>query len=549
MPLKIKDTTLIAFIVLLMPMALFYHSGMVELRAEEPRRAIVALEMYLSGHYLVPKINGWDYYNKPPLFNWLIASSYWLFQSFSEWAVRVPSMVAFLVTGLLHYIYTKKYIGKRAALYAALFFLTAADLFFYATINTGEIDLFYALLVYLQVLSIFAGQQRGNYLLLFAGSYFLCALGVLTKGPPSVLFQGVTLLAWLIYTGNWKKLFSWQHLVGMALFLLIAGGYFYAYAQQADVLGLVMRLTKEATQRSGLEGSLWRTLGGTIAFPFRLFQLLLPWSVFVYVFFRRDVRARITENPLLAFCLVFIATNIPVYWFTAELRNRYIYMFFPFITTLLAYFLQHATGRQQQLTTRIEQLFLLAMSLGSLGFLALPFLPFIQYVPLLWPLAVLFALLGGLITWFYFQHSEQRLLSSLLFVVLLRFGLDVFYFPVLSATSKELVYRQRSADILAITGNQPVYWAEHPYTFTSDLKAGPLRLKESTHTTAALLCYELPYYLTRSNRHIMQFDTVLKPGTFYISTNEFIQDKQVDIFYRLHDTWTQRELVLVKLKP
>lgn len=531
---------------MLLPLALFYHNGVVELRAEEPRRAIVALEMYLSGNYLVPKINGWDYYNKPPLFNWLIAASYWLFGSFSEWVVRVPAMLSFLLTGLLHYLFGRKYLGGRSAFYAALFFLTAADLFFYATINTGEIDLFYALLVYLQVMCIFIGEQKNNYLLVFAGSYFLTALGVLTKGPPSVLFQGITLLAWLVYTGNGKKLFSRQHAVGIALFVVVAGGYFYAYAQQADVEGLVMRLTKEATQRSGLEGSLWRTLGGAVSFPFRLLQLLLPWSVFVYVLFRRDLRARIAGNPLLAFSAVFIVTNIPVYWFTAELRNRYIYMFFPFITTLLAYFLQQPTLRLQQITGWMERVFLFAMAVAPVAFLALPFLPFMQSVQMLWLWAIVFMLLTGVLAFGYYKNKEQRLLWALLYVVVFRFALDVFYLPVLTATSKNLVYRQRSAEILAITKNDVVYWAEQPYTFTSELKAGPLRLKEATHTTAALLCYELPYYLTRSNGHIMQFDTVLQPGRFYITTPEFIEGRNLPVLYQLHDTWTQRELVLVK---
>jgi 4-amino-4-deoxy-L-arabinose transferase-like glycosyltransferase len=55
--------------------ALHYSASLniVELRGEEPRRAIVAMEMDITGEYVVPKINGWNYYNKPPLFNWVLA--------------------------------------------------------------------------------------------------------------------------------------------------------------------------------------------------------------------------------------------------------------------------------------------------------------------------------------------------------------------------------------------------------------------------------------------------------------------------------------------
>ena len=53
--MKISSKTLIALIVVLLPASLFYGSNIMELRAEEPRRAIVAIEMFLSGNYLVPK--------------------------------------------------------------------------------------------------------------------------------------------------------------------------------------------------------------------------------------------------------------------------------------------------------------------------------------------------------------------------------------------------------------------------------------------------------------------------------------------------------------
>ena len=55
---------------------------------EEPRRALIALEMLYSGDYLTPTIMGELYFAKPPLFNWIIIVSAKLFGSFSEMAVR-----------------------------------------------------------------------------------------------------------------------------------------------------------------------------------------------------------------------------------------------------------------------------------------------------------------------------------------------------------------------------------------------------------------------------------------------------------------------------
>lgn len=283
--MRISNKLLIILIVVLLPLSLFFGSNIMPLRAEEPRRAIVALEMFLTGNYIVPKINGWDYYNKPPLFNWLIVACFKIFSSFDEWVVRLPSTISLLLLGILQYFIGRKYFSKEVAFLSAMFFITSADILFYATINAGEIDLFYALLVYVQIISIFLFYERKQYLVLFITSYFFTALGVITKGPPALAFQALTLLALFIYNRDVKRLFYWQHIMGILLLFIFAGGYFYIYAQQADVVGMLVRLTKEATQRTGLESNYTKFLVGTASFPLLLIQLLLPWSVFILFFF------------------------------------------------------------------------------------------------------------------------------------------------------------------------------------------------------------------------------------------------------------------------
>lgn len=519
-----------------------------ELRAEEPRRAVVALEMYLTGNYLVPKINGWDYYNKPPLFNWMIVFCFHLFQSFSEWVVRFPSILSFLLTGLFHYFFSRKYLGKETALLASLFFLTSADIFFYATINAGEIDLFYTLLVYLQLMCIFFFYERKEFLLLFLTSYFFTALGVLTKGPPSLAFQAITLLVWFIYNREFKKLFGWQHICGIFLCVFISGSYFYLYSQQADMWSMIARLTKEATQRSGVESGFMKTVLGTISFPFLVFRLLLPWSVFVFLFFRKDFLQRLKENRLVLFCALFVVFNIPIYWFTGELKNRYIYMFFPFIVTVFAYFLERRENRYAKLYAVLEKLFLLAFVLCGIAFLCLPFISYTKAVSGIYLKAIFFSFCSLIIAFGYFKNVSQRILWIALFLVLVRFGLDMFYYPAMMSNSPDLVYRKKAEDLLRIANGEQIFFADNPYYFKSDFGIGPFKLGETEHTTAALIAYEVPYYITRSNKQVMQFETEIKPGKLYITTQQFAEGKNVDRLYQLHDSWLENELLLVRGK-
>ena len=59
-------------ILLLLIPALFINLGMSPLIADEATRGMVAFEMQQSGELITPTIHGEYYYNKPPLYNWIL---------------------------------------------------------------------------------------------------------------------------------------------------------------------------------------------------------------------------------------------------------------------------------------------------------------------------------------------------------------------------------------------------------------------------------------------------------------------------------------------
>src|SRR5690606_39545900 len=61
--------------------------------ADEPRFALIAKDMVESGDWLIPRVGGVLYPDKPPLFFWLVASFYALTNSLSV-AVLLPSLLA-----------------------------------------------------------------------------------------------------------------------------------------------------------------------------------------------------------------------------------------------------------------------------------------------------------------------------------------------------------------------------------------------------------------------------------------------------------------------
>ena len=143
---------LLAGLIVLYIVSVLTNLGCLYLRVEEPRRVLISLEMLESGNYLEPHTLGWEYYNKPPVFNWIMAGFFKMAGSDSAFIARLPSFIFLLLLGICQYFFSKRYVGKRMALMASFFTLTSADLFFYSLSNGAEIDIFYSLVVYVQAL-------------------------------------------------------------------------------------------------------------------------------------------------------------------------------------------------------------------------------------------------------------------------------------------------------------------------------------------------------------------------------------------------------------
>ena len=85
---------LLISILLLIPLAFLVNLGVQPFIDDEGNRTTVALEMLWSGNFITPTLHGEYYYNKPPLWNWILALSIWLHGQTTEWATRFPSVLA-----------------------------------------------------------------------------------------------------------------------------------------------------------------------------------------------------------------------------------------------------------------------------------------------------------------------------------------------------------------------------------------------------------------------------------------------------------------------
>lgn len=134
---------------------------------EESLRTIVAFEMWHSKSYFQPTLLGELYFNKPPLFNWLIMAYSHIFP-WSEITARAVSLTFLFLTifavGLFSYNLFKK---VNLSLLSSLIFLTFGNvLFFYGYL--AEIDITFTFFVFAGMISLYL-WQRGT----FFGPFYL----------------------------------------------------------------------------------------------------------------------------------------------------------------------------------------------------------------------------------------------------------------------------------------------------------------------------------------------------------------------------------------
>lgn len=161
---------------------------------DEPRYAEVAREIFDGGSWLVMHLCGELYPDKPPLLFWLAGVLGWL-SSWSELAMRLPSIAATLGTAWVIGRLARRWWGEVEAAWAPVLFLTTT-----LVVELGgrlQID---PLLSFLCVLALELvtrpelDPRRRSMLLITAG--LLLGLGALAKGPVAYLHVLLVVAAW-----------------------------------------------------------------------------------------------------------------------------------------------------------------------------------------------------------------------------------------------------------------------------------------------------------------------------------------------------------------
>jgi 4-amino-4-deoxy-L-arabinose transferase-like glycosyltransferase len=310
----------------------------------EPREALVVQHIVHHGNWLFPLKMESDIPSKPPLFHWLGAFISLIWGEVTEGTVRFPSALLATLGILAVYFLGRRLLSPEIGLLGAVILATSLD--YQRLAISARVDMTLTLFVTLSLVLFFAiyrGYLNGTvwtYLL-----YLILGLGVLAKGPVSLILSGMIIVCFLGLRKRWDYLYRLCFHRGAILTVAVALCWY--------VLALVEG-GEEFFNRQVMHENLGRFFtrgeGGTghqkpiyYYIPY-LFSGGLPWSVFFPFMVVDWFKGRRFSDEGFLFLAVWAIVVFVFFSVSAGKRPPYILPLYPPLSLLLAVWFQKSIG-------------------------------------------------------------------------------------------------------------------------------------------------------------------------------------------------------------
>ncbi len=502
--------------------------GALDNETDEARRALVAAEMIISGDYITPTLQGNLYLNKPPLYNWIIAGSFKLFNSYSTFALRFPVIVSIFIFGFIIYHFVKLYTKNfQVAYFSAIAFMTNGRILIYDSLQ-GLIDITFGWVMYLLFMLVYYFGEKGKYYKLFIFTYMLTAAGFMMKGLPAIACQGITLLTWAVYKKKIKKLFSLAHITGIFFFIILLGIYYAAFFRKNDIkpATLFLNLLHESSKRTILEQGIGNTILNLFTFPFEFLYHFAPWTILVVLVLHKGIRTILSQSDFLTYSILIFFTNIIIYWTSPQVYARYLFIVVPLLFNLLiyCYFSPHLINSIQRKI--VDYFFIISTITIALACVAAPFIPQVQKINHLFLKSIIIALLLALCVYYMVRYPAKRLLSFVICLCVFRMGFNWLVVENRGHRYKELEATAQS--IIDYSNNKE------------------LHILDSTAIGENL--DGLTFHIITNRKKLLTFSKEIDYNAVYITDNETVRNKKYVTFMHFNN-YGSSPLMLVKFVP
>ncbi len=317
---------------------------------DEARYSLLARKAVESGYWILPRVRGEVYLNKPPLYFWTVAAFALPWGVVTDANAPIASVASALAGLLAVFAIGRLLWGASAGLAAALILATSPFYFFMAHQVLTDMMLTawmsWALYFYL------AACRAPNPLWLLFGFYFCVAGGLASKGP-AALMALVAVIAASLGADGFRGLKRLKLPLGLALIALTALPWLLPYLLQRE------RSYSRAVVMTDYLGWYFRSaVASRLAAAAEHLARSLPWGFFILPATVWWVRERDADRRRL---LVWAATLIVLLSLSGEQRARYFLPLWPVFALLVADFFVGAAERARGLVTGAAVVYLILM--------------------------------------------------------------------------------------------------------------------------------------------------------------------------------------------
>ena len=298
---------------------------------DEPVYAQTAREMLSAGDWLSPRIYGDFWYDKPPMYYWLVAVASLVFGE-GEFAARFPSAFFAVVSAVFLYFSVSRLFSVRVGLISALVMATSIEYFYLGKAAVTDMTLNFCLLA-----SLLSFVEK-RYLLFWLFS----ALAVVTKGPIGLFFPVVIAFLYLLATSGWRELNRMSIMPGVALFAAVAAPWYllmtYYHGSAFIDTFLGFHNVTRFTSPEHASGAVWYFFIPVLLAGF------FPWTPILFQSVWGSLTTNCKERRLLIFFNIWAAVVFVFFSISATKLVSYILPMFPALAVITGWYLDRLWG-------------------------------------------------------------------------------------------------------------------------------------------------------------------------------------------------------------
>ncbi len=429
--------------VITMVMVFFNLGGIPLLDPDEPVYAETPKEMFIFNEFLSPRIYGDYWYDKPPMYYWLVAASYKIF-GINEFAARFPSAVLAVACTLLVYQSGRRLFNERTGIAGALVLATSIEFFYLGKAAVTDITLLFFLSA-----SLLAFIEKKYYI-----AYLFAGLATLTKGPIGLLFPGGIIFFYLLATRNWALLKSMKIFSGLLIYAVVAAPW---YILMYNIHGSIFVDTflgfhniTRFTSPEHPEGVLWYYYVPVLILGF------FPWTGLMF----QSIWSSLTKSTYDSSNLIFLNIwSLFIFAFFSISQTKlvsYILPMYPPLALIVGWYIDrlwtsHGKIHFTSWSIGLSTVTILIIGIMFIGLKAMPILTNGIYMS-----TIIFVLMSSLVAYFAWKNDIRRafwtkIISMALFSMILTAILFPIAAPMLTTKNIAQEFNQQ------YDGKSPVY--------------------------------------------------------------------------------------------